>query len=66
MADAAPPPTKTPADFLRSIKGRSVIVKLNSGVEYRGAHERAASTCYAALLLVLAAAACGAVGDSAA
>ena len=40
MADAAAPPTKTPADFLRSIKGRPVIVKLNSGVEYRGAPRR--------------------------
>jgi len=31
---AAPP--KTPADFLKSIKGRPVVVKLNSGVDYRG------------------------------
>ena len=35
MADAAP--ARTPADFLKSIKGRTVIVKLNSGVDYRGA-----------------------------
>ena len=28
---------KTPADFLKSIKGRPVVVKLNSGVDYRGA-----------------------------
>jgi hypothetical protein len=28
--------SKTPADFLKSIKGRSVIVKLNSGSDYRG------------------------------
>nr|AAM63434.1 U6 snRNA-associated Sm-like protein [Arabidopsis thaliana] len=28
--------TKTPADFLKSIRGRPVIVKLNSGVDYRG------------------------------
>jgi len=29
--------TKTPADFLKSIRGRPVVVKLNSGVDYRGA-----------------------------
>ena len=29
--------TRTPADFLKSIKGRSVVVKLNSGADYRGA-----------------------------
>jgi U6 snRNA-associated Sm-like protein LSm6 len=28
--------SRTPADFLKSIKGRTVIVKLNSGVDYRG------------------------------
>ena len=28
---------KTPADFLKSIKGKPVVVKLNSGVDYRGA-----------------------------
>ena len=28
---------KTPSDFLKSIKGQPVIVKLNSGVDYRGA-----------------------------
>lgn len=28
---------KTPSDFLRSIKGKPVVVKLNSGVDYRGA-----------------------------
>mmetsp|Transcript_13468 Transcript_13468/g.40735 ORF Transcript_13468/g.40735 Transcript_13468/m.40735 type:complete len:101 (+) Transcript_13468:336-638(+) len=27
---------KTPSDFLKSIKGQPVIVKLNSGVDYRG------------------------------
>lgn len=27
---------KTPADFLKSIKGKPVVVKLNSGVDYRG------------------------------
>lgn len=37
-APAAPSGTgsKTPADFLKSIKGRPVIVKLNSGSDYRG------------------------------
>lgn len=29
--------SKTPADFLKSIKGKPVVVKLNSGVDYRGA-----------------------------
>ncbi|XP_076949871.1 sm-like protein LSM36B [Bidens hawaiensis] len=28
--------TKTPSDFLKSIRGRPVVVKLNSGVDYRG------------------------------
>lgn len=34
----APPvgSAKTPADFLKSIRGRPVVVKLNSGVDYRG------------------------------
>lgn len=39
MADegqAAAGKPKTPADFLKSIKGKPVIVKLNSGVDYRG------------------------------
>jgi len=27
---------KTTADFLKSIRGRPVVVKLNSGVDYRG------------------------------
>ncbi|CAI0556844.1 unnamed protein product [Linum tenue] len=27
---------KTPSDFLKSIRGRPVVVKLNSGVDYRG------------------------------
>ncbi|URE37625.1 U6 snRNA-associated Sm-like protein, partial [Musa troglodytarum] len=27
---------KTPTDFLKSIRGRPVVVKLNSGVDYRG------------------------------
>lgn len=39
MADVLPVPTgaaKTPSDFLKSIKGKPVLVKLNSGVDYRG------------------------------
>ncbi|OEL14034.1 Sm-like protein LSM36B [Dichanthelium oligosanthes] len=27
---------RTPSDFLKSIRGRPVVVKLNSGVDYRG------------------------------
>lgn len=43
QADSAAPAagdggnTKTPSDFLKSIKGKPVVVKLNSGVDYRGA-----------------------------
>lgn len=37
MADEGQPSSaKTPADFLKSIKGKPVVVKLNSGVDYRG------------------------------
>jgi small nuclear ribonucleoprotein (snRNP)-like protein len=36
MADAVQGATKTPGDFLKSIKGKPVVVKLNSGVDYRG------------------------------
>lgn len=40
MADAAAPLTtgvsKTPAEFLKAIKGKPVLVKLNSGVDYKG------------------------------
>lgn len=28
--------SKTPNDFLKSIRGKPVLVKLNSGVDYRG------------------------------
>lgn len=28
--------SKKPADFLKSIKGKPVMVKLSSGVDYRG------------------------------
>ncbi|EPS67171.1 hypothetical protein M569_07607, partial [Genlisea aurea] len=31
-----PSATKTPSDFLKTIRGRPVVVKLNSGVDYRG------------------------------
>jgi U6 snRNA-associated Sm-like protein LSm6 len=34
MADAAK--KRTPTDFLNSVIGRPVVVKLNSGVDYRG------------------------------
>jgi U6 snRNA-associated Sm-like protein LSm6 len=30
------PQQKSPSDFLRGVLGRSVIVKLHSGVDYRG------------------------------
>ena len=32
-----------PADFLKTILGRPVVVKLNSGVDYRGAQHPFAS-----------------------
>jgi U6 snRNA-associated Sm-like protein LSm6 len=37
-AAAAPGATssRTPADFLRSIRGKPVVVRLNSGADYRG------------------------------
>ncbi|KAK9053248.1 hypothetical protein SSX86_029881 [Deinandra increscens subsp. villosa] len=35
-AEKASSTTKTPSDFLKSIRGRPVVVKLNSGVDYRG------------------------------
>ena len=28
--------SRTPAEFLKAIKGKPVLVKLNSGVDYRG------------------------------
>ncbi|KAM3702267.1 hypothetical protein ACJW31_04G012900 [Castanea mollissima] len=34
--EKGPATTKTPEDFLKSIYGRFVVVKLNSGVDYRG------------------------------
>eukprot|EP00475_Leptophrys_vorax_P009894 TRINITY_DN1658_c0_g1_i1.p2 TRINITY_DN1658_c0_g1~~TRINITY_DN1658_c0_g1_i1.p2 ORF type:complete len:113 (+),score=34.67 TRINITY_DN1658_c0_g1_i1:329-667(+) len=36
VAPARAPHQRSPADFLRSVLGRPVIVKLNSGVDYRG------------------------------
>jgi hypothetical protein len=33
------PLPQTPAEFLKAIKGKAVLVKLNSGVDYRGAGE---------------------------
>jgi U6 snRNA-associated Sm-like protein LSm6 len=33
---APPKKSKTPSDFLKSILGRPIRVKLNSGIEYRG------------------------------
>ena len=29
-------PQRSPAEFLKTVLGRPVVVKLNSGVEYRG------------------------------
>ena len=37
LPPAAGPSKHTPQDFLNSVIGRPVIVKLNSGVDYRGA-----------------------------
>ena len=34
---AAPPQKNNPAAFLKQVLGRPVVVKLNSGVDYRGA-----------------------------
>lgn len=36
-APAAVPNVQKPSDFLKNVLGRVVIVKLNSGVTYRGA-----------------------------
>lgn len=36
MTSAAPPTNRGPADFLQSVLGRPVLIKLNSGVTYRG------------------------------
>jgi len=35
-APAPPPPKNNPAEFLKQVLGRPVVVKLNSGVDYRG------------------------------
>lgn len=34
--EGSKPETKTPGDFLKAIKGKVVMVKLNSGVGYKG------------------------------
>ncbi len=39
-ADSGDGRAKTPSDFLKSIKGKPVVVKLNSGVDYRGERSR--------------------------
>ena len=41
-AAEAPAASKTPADFLKNIKGKPVVVKLNSGVDYKGERRSAA------------------------
>jgi hypothetical protein len=61
MADAAPA-ARTPADFLKGIKGRAVIVKLNSGVEYRGTFPQ---TRFCACFCTCAAHACHGGGSAA-
>ena len=39
MTDAPPAGGRTPADFLKAIKGKPVVVKLNNGTDYRGERE---------------------------
>lgn len=34
---------KTPSEFLKGVLGRPVVVKLNSGVEYRGTEDAGAA-----------------------
>ena len=34
--ESTTPGKKTPRDFLKSVIGKPVVVKLNSGVDYRG------------------------------
>ena len=36
LMSAAAPPKNNPAEFLKQVLGRPVVVKLNSGVDYRG------------------------------
>ena len=40
----AQPQKNNPADFLKQVLGRPVVVKLNSGVDYRGGHPSASHT----------------------
>lgn len=44
MAEVVAGAPKTPGDFLKSIKGKPVVVKLNSGVDYRGERLRGCSS----------------------
>ena len=45
---------KTPADFLKSIRGKRVVVKLNSGVDYRGTQPpRSYCYCYWVVVVVV-------------
>jgi hypothetical protein len=39
-AAAAGETKRTPSEFLKQVLGRPVVVKLNSGVDYRGARRR--------------------------
>ena len=50
-APAAAGDKKTPSEFLKNVLGRPVVVKLNSGVDYRGASTSAAGHLPASLLL---------------
>lgn len=55
MSDDNAAAARTPADFLKSIKGKPVVVKLNSGVDYRGTAAVALAfvRCFSALVLQL-------------
>lgn len=60
VAVAAPAQTgggkRSPSDFLKTVLGRSVVVKLNSGIDYRG--ERAEIVCKSLLRLLCPQALC--------
>ena len=58
--DRSPPPpppqsTGSPTDFLKNVVGKRVIVRLNSGVDYRGLQ---AMTCLESMLIVLGVLSC--------
>jgi hypothetical protein len=53
-APAAGGDKKTPSEFLKNVLGRPVVVKLNSGVDYRGASTSAAGHLPASLSLLAA------------